>query len=131
MDDTALPCIELRNPAPLEVDLVHQLQRALLMHPVASQAAFTALVAEGRRFADTEEGRHWRDRLVTSALLREVRLVFDLSTLGLLEEGAGAALPSNYLDALFMIASSGDTDLILNRVFWSGADEHSDGRPRE
>ena len=131
MDDTALPRIELRNPAPLEVDLVHQLQRVLLMHPVACQAAFTALVAEGRRFAETEEGRQWRDRLVGSALMRDVRLVFDLSTLGLLEEAAGATLPSNYLDALFMIASSGDTDAILNRVFWSGAEEHSDGRTRE
>ena len=131
LDDTALPRIELRNPAPLEVDLVHQLQRALLMHPVASQAAFTALVAEGRRFAETEEGRQWRDRLIGSALLRDVRLVFDLSTLGLLEEGAGATLPSNYLDALFMIASSGDTDAVLNSVFWSGAKEHSDERSRE
>jgi hypothetical protein len=130
-DDTAMPRIELRNPAPLEVDIVHQLQRALLMHPVASQAAFAALVAEGRRFAETEEGRQWRDRLARSALLRDVRLVFDLSTLGLLEETAGATLPSSYLDALFMIASSGDTDAVLNQVFWSGSDEHTDGRISE
>lgn len=126
-----LPRIELRDPAPLEVDLVHHLQRALLTHPVACQAAFSALVAEGRRFAETAEGRAWRDRLVDSALLREVRLVFDLSTLGLLEEDAGAAPPASYLDALFMIAASGDADALLNQVFWSGGEDRAHGRPRD
>jgi hypothetical protein len=129
--EPALPRIELQDPTSLEVDLLHQLQRVLLLHPVACQAAFTALVAEGRRFASTEDGRAWRDRLVGSALLREVRLAFDLSTLGLLEEEAGAALPSNYLDALFMIASGGDTDGVLNQAFWNGMERRDDGRTGE
>jgi hypothetical protein len=126
--EPAPPLIELRDPTRLEVDLLHQLQRVLLIHPVACQAAFTALVAEGRRFAETDEGRVWRDRLIGSALLREVRLTFDLSTLGLLEEEAGAALPSSYLDALFMIASGGDTDAVLNQAFWNGIEGRPDGR---
>jgi hypothetical protein len=128
LENAGLPRIELRDPTHLEVDLVHQLQRALLTHPVACQAAFTALMAEGRRFAETNEGRAWRDRLVGSGLLQQVRLVFDLTTLSLLEEGTSAGLPSSYLDALFMIASSGDTDAVLNKVFWNGSEERANGR---
>ena len=127
VDEHVLPRIALGDPAAIEVHLVHRLQRLLLMHPVACQAAFTALVAEGRRFADTDEGRGWRDRLTRSDLLRQVRLVFDLSTLGLLEEATSPTLPSSYLDALFMIAAGGDADAVLNRVFWSGSDAASDG----
>lgn len=127
VDEHVQPRIALGDPAAIEVHLVHRLQRVLLMHPVACQAAFTALVAEGRRFADTDEGRGWRDRLTRSDLLRQVRLVFDLSTLGLLEEATSPTLPSSYLDALFMIAAGGDADAVLNRVFWSGSDAASDG----
>ena len=122
-----LPRIELRDPAPIELELLRSLQVALLTHPVACQAAFTALVAEGRRYAETEDGREWRDRLVHSALLRDLRLVFDLSTLGLLEEDASGALPSGYLDALFMLASGGDVDTVLNRLFWRGSEEGTHG----
>ena len=119
--------IELSDPAPVEINLLRELQRVLLMHPVACQAAFGALIAEGRRFAETAEGREWRNRLVHSPLLAQVRLVFDLSTLGLLEE-RGAGLPSTYLDALFMVAAGGDADGILNRMFWAGSEENPRGR---
>jgi len=114
-----LPRVELRDPAAVEVALLRSVQRALLTHPVACQAAFTALLSEGRRFGATAEGRVWRERLVESSLLQRARLVFDLSTLGMLEEGGGD-VPSGYLDALFMAAASGDADEVLSRLFWSG-----------
>lgn len=128
--DTDLPRIELRDPTPIELDRLRELQCMLLKHPVACQAAFTALLAEGRRFAETAEGRAWRDRLAHSPLLHRVRLAFDLSTLGMLEEHGGSVLPSSYLDALFMVAGGGDTDAVLNRLFWSGAEERR-ARPRD
>lgn len=118
-----VPRVELRDPVATEVAALRSLQRALLKHPVACQAAFTALLAEGRRFGATDEGRAWRERLVYSSLLQQVRLVFDLSTLGMLDEGAGE-VPSSYLDALFMAAASGDADQLLNRLFWSGEEGH-------
>jgi hypothetical protein len=121
-----LPRIELRDPAPTEIALLRAVQRALLKHPVAGQAVFTALVAEGRRFAGTADGGTWRERLVRSTLLQQARLVFDLATLGMLEERGDGELPSSYLDALFMAAAGGDADAILNRLFWS-ADDDADG----
>jgi hypothetical protein len=126
--EQTVPRVELRDPEATEVALLRSLQRALLTHPVASQAAFTALVSEGRRFAETEEGRVWHERLIQSTLLKRARLVFDLTTLGLLEERAGNDVPSSYLDALFMAAASGDADDLLNRLFWSGDERHARGQ---
>jgi hypothetical protein len=125
--DSTLPRVELKDPASTEVDLLRDIQRVLLKHPVACQAAFNALLSEGREFAETSEGRKWQQRLVQSSLLQRARLVFDLSTLGLLEEGPANQVPSGYLDALFMVASSGgDADDVLNRLFWSGTDRSPD-----
>jgi hypothetical protein len=120
------PRIELRNPVATELSTLRALQRILLTHPVAAQAAFTALVAEGRRFAATPEGEVWRARLVNSSLLQQARLVFDLSTVGLLEERTDGALPTSYLDVLFMIASGGDADSLLNQLFWAGGERPAD-----
>jgi hypothetical protein len=121
-----LPRVEIRDPVPTELALLRALQRALLKHPVAGQAAFTALVAEGRTFGETAEGRVWRERLINSSLLQQARLVFDLATLGMLDERGEDALPSSYLDALFMAAASGDADALLNQLFWAG--DESDAR---
>lgn len=120
--ETDVPRLDLRDPQPQEVESVRRLQRVLMTHPVAAQAAFSALVAEGRRFAETEEGRVWRERLVQSALLRKVRLVLDLTTLGLLQESRESTLPSSYLDALFMLGAGGETDAVLNKLFWTDED---------
>src|SRR5438105_2901475 len=120
-DDETVPTFELRDPEDTEIELPRSLQRILLKHPVACQAAFNALLAEGRRFNQTTEGREWSERLAHSSLLQKARLVFDLSTLGLLEEGEAAHVPSAYLDAIFLAASGTDTDELLNHLFWNGA----------
>jgi hypothetical protein len=128
LTDPAIPRIELRDPAATEIAILGSLQRVLLKHPVACQAAFTALLAEGRRFGNTAEGHVWRQRLVNSSLLQRARLVFDLSTLSLLEEGEANHIPSAYLDAIFLAASGGDADQLLDRLFWKRGenDAHSD-----
>ena len=38
----------------------------------------------------------------------------------MLEERGSGDVPSSYLDALFMAAAGGDTDELLNRLFWRG-----------
>jgi len=129
LTDPAIPRIELRDPAATEIAILGSLQRVLLKHPVACQAAFTALLAEGRRFGDTPEGRLWRQRLVNSSLLQRARLVFDLATLSLLEEGEVNHIPSAYLDAIFLVASGGDTDELLNRLFWKRGENESHSDP--
>lgn len=73
-----LPVIVLEEPDTLEwlLDLVQVLVRS---HPAAAQVIVKALVAEGRRFAGTPEGRQWRSALADSELVRRGRLLWYMS----------------------------------------------------
>ncbi len=116
-DTQDLPRLVLQ---PLEGEVVRvlrALQTAILRHPVAAQAAFSALIAEGRRFAETPDGREWRGRLTRSSLLHRARLAWETTSLWMLEEDPPSVLPSTFLDALFMAASSNDLEPLLDRLF--------------
>lgn len=116
-------------PAPTgsgPVGLLQQLQLLLLKHPLAAQAAFSALVAEGRRFAATPEGAAWKASLAASDLVRNGRQLWDALTLNLLEEDASTVVPSAYLEALFRVATSPELEAVLRelRETLTGAPPH-------
>lgn len=96
--------------------LLRQLQLLLLKHPVAAQAAFSALVAEGRRFAATPEGAAWKSSLASSDLVRKGRQLWDALTLNLLEEDASTVVPSAYLEAIFRVATSPELEAVLREL---------------
>ncbi len=98
-------------------ELLRGALRLLLRHPVAAQAAFRALVAEGRAFAETPEGARLRERLGASELIRRGRVVWDVVSLNLLEEHPDGALPSQYLDALVMTAGAANLEEKLAGLF--------------
>ncbi len=120
-----LPRVVVREPGDSDARRLREIQLAILKHPVAAQAAFAALVAEGRRFAQTEEGATLMRRLTRSALLDRVRLAFETSTLWVLDADASETLPSAYLDALFQVASGPELELVLDRLF---PDREADGK---
>jgi hypothetical protein len=99
-----------------QVELLRRLQVLLLQHPLSAQAAFTALLAEGRRFAATPEGAEWKAALAGSDLVRNGRLLWDVLSLNLLEEEASTVVPSAYLEALFRAASSPDLEGLMRRL---------------
>ncbi|WP_437899290.1 hypothetical protein [Sorangium sp. So ce124] len=98
------------------VDVLRRAQLLLLRHPVAAQAAFSALIAEGRRFAATPEGAAWTAALASSDLLRHGRRVWDAVSLNLLEEDPETIVPSAYLEALLRAAKSADLDGLLSAL---------------
>lgn len=116
------------GPAPREVEgdevaaLVRQLQMSLLRHPAAAQAAFAALVAEGRRYAETEEGARWREALARSELVRRLRPVYESITLHMFEADPQTTLPSAYLDALVQVARADHLERALTRLQGLGAE---------
>jgi hypothetical protein len=77
-----------------------QLHSLLVAHPAASQAAFAALVAEGRRFAATERGRQWQDAFAASPLMARLRRIFEEVSLNMFEEDGTTVLPSTYVEML-------------------------------
>jgi len=100
--------------------LLHEAQYLLLKHPVAAQAAFGAFVAEGRRFATTEEGQRWESRLRGSDLIRRGRVVWEVVTLKMLEENPPDVLPTAYLDAMVRATSSAELEPLLAQLFDMG-----------
>ena len=112
-----LPRVALRDDDDDMLAALRGIQVLLLEHPVASQAACSALRAEGQRFKQTPEGRAWQKRLERSELLHHARLIWKMASLSLLEDDAPERLPSAYLDALFLAAAKGDPDPVLDRLF--------------
>ncbi|WP_437968046.1 hypothetical protein WMF04_01535 [Sorangium sp. So ce260] len=98
-------------------ELLRRAQLLVLKHPVAAQAAFAALIAEGRRFAETPEGAAWAAALAGSDLVRRGRQVWDAVGMNMLEDDPDAILPSAYLEALLRAARSPDLEATLRGLY--------------
>jgi hypothetical protein len=83
------------------------LQRLLLQHPAAMQALYSGLVAQGRAWAQTPEGQRQYAALAASERVRQARVIWETTTLNVLEAQPVGALPSAYLEAL--VAGAGTT----------------------
>jgi len=103
--------------------IIQRLQSIVLKHPIAANAAFASLVREGLAFAQTPEGRQWKDKLVRSELLHRARLALDLPGLSMLQSSPDHTLPSSYVDAIFMLASTRRADELLELLFQWGHDD--------
>jgi hypothetical protein len=105
------------------VQILREGQFLILRHPVAAQAALQALVAEGRRFAETADGRRWKDRLARSELIRRGRMIWQGSVLNMLEEDSPAPLPSAFLDAVLAASASENLPALLSQLFLDQDDD--------
>ncbi|HEY5920013.1 MAG TPA: hypothetical protein VIV11_00020 [Kofleriaceae bacterium] len=95
--------------------LLYELRWLLLKHPIAAQAAYRALVKEGRAFAQTDAGRSWRARLEHSELIRRGTSLFDLGTMSMLDADSEQVLPTQLIDAFARAASRRDLEEALAR----------------
>jgi hypothetical protein len=111
-----LPKLVLRSADDPLVDVLRRASRLVLQHPIAAQAAFAALVAEGRRFAGTPDGSRWKAALAGSELVRGARVVWESSVLNVLEDDPDTLLPSVIVDAIVEAASRADLPGLLREV---------------
>jgi hypothetical protein len=98
-------------------DALRALQEAILLHPAAAQALFFALVQEGRRYAETDEGSALRERLRRSELIANARSMFDAVTVRALEDNPDTVIPSAILEALVKAASDAGRERLLESLF--------------
>lgn len=97
--------------------LLRQLRAILFRHPIAAQAAFAALVAEGRRFAQGPEGKRLLEGLSHSPSMAQARMLWEVTSMNAFEEDAGTVLPGVLVDQLVTHMRSRVLEPILARVF--------------
>jgi hypothetical protein len=102
-----LPAVSIVAPEDALAGLLSEAQLVVLSHPVAAQAAFAALVAEGRRAAATPEGKARREQLAQSGLTRRLREAFELGSFNALEPDAEAIVPTDYVELLLACLKGG------------------------
>jgi hypothetical protein len=103
------------NAPPID-ELLRGAERLLLLHPVAAQAGFSALVAQGRRFAATPEGAQLAQALSTAPVLARLRRIWETTTLNMLEERSTKVVPNMYVEAIFRAARSANLEDLLRTV---------------
>lgn len=126
-----VPTVVLPGPEDDPVAPVLDLfQELVLRHPIAVQALFRAFVAEGRAFANTDEGRRWSERLSRSDLVRQGRLAWDGLTLNAFDDREETVLPSVILDAFAKAIASSDVHAVLASVLEEGLLQETVSRAR-
>jgi hypothetical protein len=92
------------------------LQRILVRHPAAAQGGFRALVTEGRRFAETEEGADLARRLADSELVRRGRVVWDVTTMSALTANKADVLPTVLMESFLQAIATEPLEPMLSRL---------------
>lgn len=95
---------------------VRALQEFVLEHPVAAQAIYRSLVAEGRLAATTAEGARRYEELACSPLVQRLREVWEPASFNLLEPDSDRQVPSGYLEALAVAAEAGQVEALLRSL---------------
>jgi hypothetical protein len=80
--------------------LLESIRGSVFRHPIATQAAFAALVAEGRRFAMTPEGAALLQALLRSPTISRLRVAWEVLTMSAFVESPQGAVPSVFIDTL-------------------------------
>jgi hypothetical protein len=117
---SGLPVLAPPDPEQELLEVVRRLQLALLVHPAAAQALFSALITEGREYARTSDGAQWLGRLTESRLLRRARVLWDVSTMKMLEEDPSRVLPSTYVESFARAARVQPIEPLLRALFDAG-----------
>jgi hypothetical protein len=124
-DDGCMPHLVFRGERREDAldEVLRAIQRVIFEHPTAAQAIFRALVAEGRAFAATEEGRRWAERLVDSPLVRRGRLIWDVATMRALDDDPDVVLPSALADAFVSLTAKEALEPLLSLFFEEQLDD--------
>ncbi len=114
-----LPRLVLRDDDVLARRL-RQGQRLLESSPELACAIVQACVAEGRRFARTPEGAHWKETLSRSELMQRGHLIWRAYGLDALAEDNPELVSSDWLDLLAAQFAGADLKALLAALTKAG-----------
>jgi hypothetical protein len=104
-----------KNDLPLD-KIFLDAQHLLIENPQAARGIIQAFIAEGRRFAQTEEGQLWQEILSHSELVKRGQMIWDAFGLDALVETKSNFMPQAWLDMLAAAVSSPDLETILSTL---------------
>lgn len=114
------PEFVFRDPDAELTEALRSLQHILIKHPIAAQAGFRSLVAEGKSWAETPEGAAWKARLAGSELVARARVTWEGLTNNVLESEGDNVIPSTLIDAVIAAAGHPGLEALLARLHAGG-----------
>lgn len=121
------PDFVFRDPDAELTAALRALQSTLIRHPIATQAAFRALVKEGKAWAETPEGAEWKHRLARSEVVARARITWEGLTNNVFESEGENVIPSTLIDAVIAASGHPALEALLARLH---AEEGGGGRTR-
>jgi hypothetical protein len=102
------------------VSALYWMRDSIYRYPMVVQAVFSFLVAEGRRFAETEEGEQLRNRLMRSPSSASARMIWELLTTHAFVEKPVHALPSAFIERFVRLVATRGIEPLISRIFEGG-----------
>ena len=98
-----------------------RVREAVLSQPAVGHAITSFLVAEGRRFATTEEGARWLGALRDAPEVERLRQIWEATTLNVFDDDQDAGgVPDAWVDLVADLASIGRVDRIVGALLPEG-----------
>ena len=99
------------------VEILHRARRAVIEQPALAHAITSFLVGEGRRFAETDEGRRWLDALRDAPEVERLRRIWEATTLNVLDDHHDErGVPPAWVDLLTDLTATGSVDGIVSAL---------------
>jgi hypothetical protein len=114
--DRPIPHLTLREEDEQLSDFLLAGQRFLMKHPQASRELVAALLEEGRRYAQTPDGKAWMDALANTELVKRSLLIWEAYGLDLLLEARPTVTPSTWLEMIVTAFANPDLEGILSML---------------
>jgi hypothetical protein len=103
------------------VELLGRLREVVLSQPAVGHAITSFLVAEGRRFAVTEDGGRWLDVLRDAPEVERLRQIWEATTLNVLDDETDPpGVPQAWVDLITDLASIERVDRIVAALLPEG-----------
>jgi hypothetical protein len=116
LESSRLPRLVLADERKPLSSLLLEGQHLLVKYPQPARHLIQAFVNEGKKYAQTEEGRAWKERLAKSQLVRRGRFIWDAYSLDALLENEAGQLPSAWLDIILAAVANPDLETILSNL---------------
>ena len=99
------------------VEILHRARRAVVEQPALAHAITSFLVGEGRRYAETDEGRRWLDALRDAPEVERLRRIWEATTLNVLDDQhLERGVPPAWVDLITDLTATGRVESIVTAL---------------